>query len=82
MESQAIEELQKEVEFWKNKYFEEVAKSQHNSGPSAFSREEVKNRLRLACSQNNKKLLQEAVNQAEALGMPEVNYAKRKLQTL
>lgn len=45
-------------------------------------RERVKNKLRLACSQNDASLLQEAIAEAERLGMPEVDYARKKLATI
>ena len=46
------------------------------------NREEIKNKLRLACSRNDITLLQEAIKEAEALGMEEAQYARRKLNSL
>jgi hypothetical protein len=45
-------------------------------------KDRVKNKLRLACSQNDAGLLQEAIGEAERLGMPEVEYARKKLATI
>ena len=45
-------------------------------------RDRVKNKLRLACSQNDASLLREAIAEAERLGMPEVEYARKKLATI
>lgn len=45
-------------------------------------KERVKNKLRLACSQNDAGLLREAIGEAERLGMPEVEYARKKLAML
>lgn len=45
-------------------------------------KDRVKNKLRLACSQNDVALLREAIGDAERLGMPEVEYARKKLEML
>ena len=45
-------------------------------------RENILTKLRLACSQNDQALLEEAISEAEALGMEEVQYARRKLDSL
>jgi hypothetical protein len=45
-------------------------------------KDRVKNKLRLACSQNDAALLREAISEAERLGMPEVEYARKKLAML
>lgn len=45
-------------------------------------KDRVKNKLRLACSQNDAALLREAIGEAERLGMPEVEYARKKLAAL
>ena len=45
-------------------------------------KDRVKNKLRLACSQNDASLLREAISEAERLGMPEVEYARKKLATI
>ena len=50
--------------------------------PEDTDREAVKNKLRLACSQNDRAMLQQTIREAERLGMPEVEYAKRKLNSL
>ena len=45
-------------------------------------REAIKTKLRLACSQNDRVLLEISIREAEALGMPEAEYARRKLNSL
>ncbi|CAG9332338.1 unnamed protein product [Blepharisma stoltei] len=44
--------------------------------------DQIKNKLRLACSNNDKALLIEAINEAEEAGMNDIDHAKRKLNSL
>ena len=50
--------------------------------PGDSERDKIKNKLRLACSQNDIGMLQESIRDAERLGMAEAEYARRKLDTL
>lgn len=80
------EQIAEEIEHWKRLFHEQTAKTRQLEEElglqSSDKASEVKTQLRFACSQNDKALLQRTIAEAEALGMSEVDYARRKLARL
>ncbi|CAG9321384.1 unnamed protein product [Blepharisma stoltei] len=63
------------------------SQTKNKQGPKYIKKQDhqldhIKNKLRLACSNNDKALLEEAIKEAELAGMSDIDHAKRKLASL